>query len=49
MVAGVLVTGDATVAVGGTVTEVRGDRVWAFGHPFLGGGALEMPLAARGW
>ncbi len=45
MVAGILVSGDASVAVGGTVTEVRGDRVWAFGHPFLGGGRYAMPLA----
>jgi hypothetical protein len=45
MVAGTIVSGDATVAVGGTVTEVRGDEVWAFGHPFLGAGSLVMPLA----
>ena len=45
MVAGILVSGDATLAVGGTVTEVRGTRVWAFGHPFLGGGRYAMPLA----
>lgn len=45
MVAGILVSGDATLAVGGTVTEVRGSRVWAFGHPFLGGGRYAMPLA----
>jgi len=45
MVAGVLVDGDATVAAGGTVTEVRGDKVWAFGHPMLGAGTVSMPLA----
>jgi len=45
MVAGILVSGDASMAVGGTVTEVRGDRVWAFGHPFLGAGRYAMPLA----
>lgn len=45
MVAGVLVDGDATLAVGGTVTEVRGQEVWAFGHPFLGGGGMQLPLA----
>ncbi len=45
MVAGILVSGDASLAVGGTVTEVRGDRVWAFGHPFLGAGRYAMPLA----
>jgi hypothetical protein len=45
MVASVLVDGDATLAAGGTVTEIRGDRLWAFGHPFLGAGAILMPLA----
>ena len=45
MVAGVLVDGDITLGAGGTVTEVRGDQVWAFGHPFLGGGQVEIPLA----
>ena len=45
MVAGVLVDGDVTLGAGGTVTEVRGDQVWAFGHGFLGGGQVEIPLA----
>jgi len=45
MVAGVLVEGDAVLAAGGTVTEVRGDDVWAFGHPFLGVGAFQLPMA----
>lgn len=45
MVAGVLISGDATFAVAGTVTAVDGDEVWAFGHPFLTGGGLAMPLA----
>ncbi len=45
MVAGVLVDGDVELAVGGTVTEVEGSTVWAFGHPFLGGGAYRMALA----
>ncbi len=45
MVAGVLVDGDAVLAAGGTVTEVRGDEVWAFGHPFLGGGGFHLPMA----
>jgi len=45
MVAGIMVAGDATVAVGGTVTEVRGDQLWALGHPFLGGGSFAFPLA----
>jgi hypothetical protein len=45
MVAAVLVDGDAVLAAGGTVTEVRGDEVWAFGHPFLGGGDIRLPMA----
>ncbi len=45
MVAGVLADGDAVLAAGGTVTEVRGDEVWAFGHPFLGGGGFRLPMA----
>lgn len=45
MVAAVLVSGDVTLAAGGTVTEVRGEELWAFGHPFLGGGAVTLPLA----
>jgi hypothetical protein len=45
MVAGVLVEGDAVLAAGGTVTEVRGDQIWAFGHPFLGGGGFRIPMA----
>ncbi len=48
MVAGVLVDGDVTLGAGGTVTEVRGDQVWAFGHPFLGGGQVEIPMARAG-
>ena len=45
MVAGLLVDGDVVLGAGGTVTEVRGDQVWAFGHPFLGGGQVAIPLA----
>lgn len=45
MVAAVMVDGDAVLAAGGTVTEVRGDQVWAFGHPFLGGGGFRLPMA----
>jgi len=45
MVAGVLAQGDVSLAAGGTVTAVEGDRVWAFGHPFLGGGAIRLPMA----
>ncbi len=45
MIAAVLLSGDATLAAGGTVTQVRDGTVWAFGHPFLGAGGLELPLA----
>lgn len=45
MVAAVLAAGDVSLAAGGTVTAVEGDQVWAFGHPFLGGGDIRMPLA----
>ncbi|MCG6948093.1 MAG: hypothetical protein LJE93_04145 [Acidobacteria bacterium] len=45
MVAAVMVDGDVTLSAGGTVTEVRGDRLWAFGHPSLGTGTSNMPLA----
>lgn len=40
-----VVTGDIRMNVLGTVTEVRGDRVYAFGHSFLGYGALDLPMA----
>jgi len=43
--AGVLVDGDLTIAAIGTVTAVDGDRVIGFGHPFLGRGESELPLA----
>jgi len=45
MIAGVMIDGDAVLAAGGTVTEVRGDELWAFGHPFLGGGDFRFPMA----
>lgn len=48
MVAAVLVDGDVTLGAGGTITEVRGDQVWAFGHPFLRGGRIDLPLARAG-
>ena len=45
MIAAVLVDGDAVVGAGGTVTEVRGNQVWAFGHPLLNSGSLAVPIA----
>lgn len=41
-----LVRGDMRIAATGTVTWVDGDRVYAFGHPFLGIGRVEMPMVA---
>lgn len=40
-----LVAGDINMNVLGTVTEVRGDRVFAFGHSFLGYGSVNLPMA----
>jgi hypothetical protein len=40
-----LLTGDFTVAASGTVTYVDGDRVYAFGHPFLDMGEISFPMA----
>jgi hypothetical protein len=45
MMAALLVWGDATLAAGGTVTAVEGDRVWAFGHPLFSLGAVRLPAA----
>ena len=44
-VAGILVGGDLELAVSGTVTEVDGDEVLAFGHSFLGTGPMRLPMA----
>jgi hypothetical protein len=45
-VAAVLVDGDLSLSALGTVTSVEGDRVLAFGHPFLGLGPVDLPLHA---
>jgi hypothetical protein len=39
-----LVRGDWSFAATGTVTSVEDGTVYAFGHPFLGVGAIELPL-----
>jgi len=44
--AGVLLSGDFDIAGTGTVTWRRGNRILAFGHPFLQSGPTEMPLAS---
>lgn len=41
----VLLQGDFSVAATGTVTHVDGDRIWAFGHPFLDMGEIDFPMA----
>jgi hypothetical protein len=40
-----LVSGDIKMEVLGTVTEVRGDRIYGFGHGFLGCGPTSLPMA----
>ena len=44
-VAGVLIDGDLRMAATGTVTDRLGDVVLAFGHPFLGLGPTNIPMA----
>ena len=39
-----LVRGDYSIAASGTVTFRDGDRIYAFGHPFLSLGAVDMPM-----
>lgn len=39
-----LVRGDYSIAASGTVTFRDGERVYAFGHPFLGLGGSDMPM-----
>ncbi len=40
-----LLSGDMSMAATGTVTEVIGKKVYAFGHSFFGTGPVEMPIA----
>lgn len=40
-----LVSGDIDLAVLGTVTEVVDDKVFGFGHSFLGYGPVKLPMA----
>lgn len=39
-----LVRGDYSIAASGTVTYRDGDRIYAFGHPFLSLGMADMPM-----
>ena len=40
-----MVRGDLEIGAAGTITHVDGARVYAFGHPFLGTGFTDMPMA----
>jgi hypothetical protein len=40
-----LVFGDIDLSATGTITEVVGDRIYAFGHSFLGEGPIDIPMA----
>jgi hypothetical protein len=39
------VSGDISMSTSGTVTEVIGDKIYAFGHFLLGYGQIDLPLA----
>jgi len=41
----VLIDGDFSVAATGTVTHVRDQQVYGFGHPFLDLGDIDFPMA----
>jgi hypothetical protein len=40
-----LVRGDYSIAASGTVTHRDGERIYAFGHPFLSLGTADMPMS----
>lgn len=44
-IAGVLMQGDFSAAATGTITWTDGERLLAFGHPFMQAGSVELPLA----
>jgi hypothetical protein len=39
-----LMSGDLELGATGTVTDVQGDKVYAFGHPFYGLGPTQFPM-----
>jgi hypothetical protein len=39
-----LMSGDLEIGATGTVTDVDGDKVYAFGHPFYGLGPTQFPM-----
>jgi len=40
-----MVSGDISMSTSGTVTDVVGDKVYAFGHYLLGYGQVDLPMA----
>jgi len=44
MIAVGLIRGDMNVNAAGTVTYVDGERIYAFGHPFLSSGPARLPM-----
>jgi hypothetical protein len=40
-----LLTGDMSMSADGTLTAIDGDKIYAFGHRFLAGGATDLPFA----
>ena len=40
-----LISGDISMAAVGTITEVLDEKVYGFGHAFLGYGAVDLPMA----
>ena len=41
-----LLVGDVELTAIGTCTEVIGDRVWGFGHPFANEGGVNLPMGS---
>lgn len=41
-----LISGDMTVAIVGTITEKKGNEIYAFGHPAFGLGKEKFPLVS---
>ena len=42
-----LMSGDLEFGATGTVTDIVGNRVYAFGHPFYGLGPTQFPMTER--
>lgn len=40
-----LLAGDMSMSADGTITAIDGNRIYAFGHRFLAGGATDLPFA----